>query len=268
MDGITQYLDYIFDQVADRDTPQVQATRTQIHDQMSERVQALVDSGVDEDSALSTVISQFGTPDELAASFGLEALSPSTPKRDVVPEEFTVVDLQCAQRVLDYRRERGQRIALASALCVIAFIPIIVLELLAGQDGAVTVTLALCIGGAAVIVCFAVAAYLFIADPHRREFSEWKRTRWIADAEARAHVREQRDRFTPSFSTMTVSGATGCVIATVLIVLTGFIDPARLPYALPICFGVAGVILTVSIYVLVRAQSFRNALNLIVPDES
>ena len=83
----------------------------------------------------------------------------------MVPEEFTVVDLQCAQRVLDYRRERGQRIALASALCVIAFIPIIVLELLAGQDGAVTVTLALSIGGAAVIVFFAVAAYLFIADP-------------------------------------------------------------------------------------------------------
>ncbi|MBP5597379.1 MAG: hypothetical protein J6Y02_18530 [Pseudobutyrivibrio sp.] len=153
METIKSYLEAMFANMPN--TPEVKKAKDELFSMMEDKYNELIADGVNENTAVGTVISEFGNLDELAESLGLEKEVEEVHEREQeIPRRF--VSMEEVYDFIASRKKSGLFVGLGVMLCIVSVCgPIITDEIyyLSNADK---------YGVLAMFMCIAVAIGLFV----------------------------------------------------------------------------------------------------------
>lgn len=153
METIKSYLEAMFANMPN--TPEVKKAKDELFSMMEDKYNELIADGVSENTAVGTVISEFGNLDELAESLGLEKEVEEVHEREQeIPRRF--VSMEEVNDFIASRKKSGLFVGLGVMLCIVSVCgPIITDEIyfLGNADK---------YGVLAMFMCIAVAVGLFV----------------------------------------------------------------------------------------------------------
>ena len=115
METIKNYLDAMFANMPN--TPEVKKAKAELLTMMEDKYNELIAEGETENSAVGTVISEFGNLDELADDLGLTKEVEETKERvSEKPRRF--VSMEEAKNYLNEERKNGILIGIGVMLCI------------------------------------------------------------------------------------------------------------------------------------------------------
>lgn len=139
MNQIQQFVDNMFWSLPQND--QTLTLKEEILQNLQDKYDDLLESGVSEGEAFSTVVSQFGSMEELAAELGL------SPQQDTPSMEA----IRWAEEREEFRTKFAVGIAAGVFFCILAIVSTIVLEKFFGEDSILPPVVFLLMAGAAVV---------------------------------------------------------------------------------------------------------------------
>lgn len=129
METIRNYLDAMFANMPN--TPEVKKAKAELLTMMEDKYNELIAEGETENSAVGTVISEFGNLDELADDLGLTKEVEETKERvSEKPRRFVSMDE--AKNYLDEERKNGLLIGIGVMLCIMCVVPVAVVDTIPG----------------------------------------------------------------------------------------------------------------------------------------
>ena len=115
METIKSYLEAMFANLPN--TPEVKKAKAELFSMMEDKYNELIDDGVSENTAVGTVISEFGNLDDLAEGLGLEKEVKETHEREESkPRHFLRMDE--IENYLSVTRTNGLLIGIGVLLCI------------------------------------------------------------------------------------------------------------------------------------------------------
>ena len=125
METIRNYLDAMFANMPN--TPEVKKAKAELLTMMEDKYNELIADGETENSAVGTVISEFGNLDELAEDLGLSKEVEETKERvSEKPRRFVSMDE--VKDYLDETRKDGLFVGIGVMLCIMCVVPVVLLE--------------------------------------------------------------------------------------------------------------------------------------------
>ncbi|MBO6282861.1 MAG: hypothetical protein J6M63_02900 [Pseudobutyrivibrio sp.] len=125
METIRNYLDAMFANMPN--TPEVKKAKAELLTMMEDKYNELIAEGETENSAVGTVISEFGNLDELAEDLGLSKEVEETKERvSEKPRRFVSMDE--VKDYLDETRKDGLFVGIGVMLCIMCVVPVVLLE--------------------------------------------------------------------------------------------------------------------------------------------
>ena len=127
METIKNYLDAMFANMPN--TPEVKKAKEELFTMMEDKYSELIAEGETENSAVGTVISEFGNLDELAEDLGLEKEVKETHEREAEkPRRFISMDE--VKSYLESEKRNGILVGIGVMLCIMCVVPPILGEFL------------------------------------------------------------------------------------------------------------------------------------------
>ncbi len=202
METIRNYLEAMFAPLPDNE--EVRRAKDELLEMMEDKYNELIADGVSENSAVGTVISEFGNLDELADDLGLKEeveinkiRESENPKRQLTFEEV--------KGYLASEKQSAFFVAFGVFLCIISVCGPIVQEFLWGDKEVIgTLTMFICIG-------VAVGLFVFNGVTH----SQWqfvKKEPCRIDMGSMDYVKEKKRGFVTQRALMLTVGVVLCVI--------------------------------------------------------
>ena len=125
METIRNYLDAMFANMPN--TPEVKKAKAELLTMMEDKYNELIAEGETENSAVGTVISEFGNLDELAEDLGLSKEVEETKERvSEKPRRFVSMDE--VKDYLDETRKDGLFVGIGVMFCIMCVVPVVLLE--------------------------------------------------------------------------------------------------------------------------------------------
>lgn len=210
MNTIKSYLDNMFRNLPN--TAEVRKAKNELLQMMEDKFEELKAEGKSENEAVGIVISEFGNLDEIAQSIGiLEQVKESA---DSTKPMLTI------DRIKEYLATvslRSQLIPLGIALCIMSVTaPILFGDILGGDASTVLNALGVVVFFimiAAGVVCFVISA------SRNGDFEDINEKQVSLGIESAEYVRNERNRFKATYSTMVSIGIALCIISIVMPVI-------------------------------------------------
>ena len=114
METIKSYLDAMFSSMPN--TPEVKKAKAELLSMMEDKYNELIAEGVSENTAVGTVISEFGNLDELAEDLGLTKEVEEVHEREQQPKRFVSMDE--ALEFIKAEKKRALLVATGVLLCI------------------------------------------------------------------------------------------------------------------------------------------------------
>ena len=114
METIKSYLDAMFSSMPN--TPEVKKAKAELLSMMEDKYNELIAEGVSENTAVGTVISEFGNLDELAEDLGLTKEVEEVHEREQQPKRFVSMDE--AVQFISAEKKRAILVATGVLLCI------------------------------------------------------------------------------------------------------------------------------------------------------
>jgi hypothetical protein len=203
METIKNYLEAMFANLPN--TAEVKKAKAELLNMMEDKYNELISEGQSENSAVGTVISEFGNLDELAEDLGLTKEVEETREREAKVSRRFLRN----EEVLDYlndKRNSGMMIGIGVMLCIIS-VCFPILGSLVFHEGAEIYSVA------GMFICIGVAIALFVFNGIR--LSEWsflEKEPCQVDMQTAQQVREKRKTFKTTYALMIALGVMLCAM--------------------------------------------------------
>ena len=204
METIKNYLDAMFANMPN--TSEVRKAKEELLCMMKDKYNDLIAEGESENSAIGTVISEFGNLDELAEDLGLEKEVKETREREKT-NPSRLLSHEEIMEYLDVEKRNGLLVGLGVMLCITAAAPNIVIEAL-NYGGASSY------GFVTMFIFIAVAVGLFIFASTRG--SEWdfiKKEPCQIDANTADIIKERRKNYRVKHGILVAVGIVFCAFS-------------------------------------------------------
>ncbi len=243
METIKNYLEAMFSNM--KDTPEVRRAKDELLQMMEDKYNELIENGANENTAVGTVISEFGNLDELAEDLGLkEEVETQKINEAEHPKRFVSVDE--VKAFFSAKRKNAVMVAAGVFLCIISVCgPII-------YDNN--------IGVAVMFACIALAIGMFVFSGI--VMGEWeyiKKEACHIDMGTTEYAKDKKRMFTTSRALCMTVGVVLCVICWLP---TVFIDNINGRYGAVSLFILVGIGVFLIVYSSIIAGGFEEILNI------
>lgn len=238
METIKSYLEAMFANMPN--TPEVKKAKAELLQMMEDKYNELIAEGVNENTAVGTVISEFGNLDELAESLGLEKEVEEVHEREQeIPKRFVSMD-----EVRDFiysRKKSGLFVGFGVLLCIVSVCSPIL------SDGIWYSGSAEKYGVLGMFMCIALAVGFFVFNGlTRKDWDFLKKQPCQIDMATANMVKEKRKDFRITRAWMHTLGILLCAFCWLPCT---FIDNEIAPALLFLSVGVGVLLLVYSSYV-------------------
>ncbi len=241
METIKSYLEAMFAGMPN--TPEVRKAKSELLQMMEDKYNELISENQSENSAVGTVISEFGNLDELAEDLGLKreleeahTKEAESPRRHIILEE--------AQAFITSRGKKALFLSLGVMLCIMSVAPVIVLQ---NPGGVALMFLSIALGvGSIVYSSFIGKEWNFM----RTELCQ-------IDMNTASYLKERRRSFEPVHAACITIGVILCIVCWVpILFFTNMFE----------FFGAAllFVIVGIGVFLIVYSNSISNGFDLIL----
>ncbi|MCR5793670.1 MAG: permease prefix domain 1-containing protein [Lachnospiraceae bacterium] len=201
METIRNYLEAMFANLPN--TAEVKKAKSELLAMMEDKYNELISEGESENSAVGTVISEFGNLDELAEDLGLaEEVKETHERESEQPRRF--VNMDQVTDFLDSRKKSGLLVGIGVMLCIISvFFPAFIDNIGLFKSDAY--------GVAGMFICIALGVALFVFNGITG--SDWdflKKEACQIDMSTAHMVREKRNTFKLTYAFMITIGVVLC----------------------------------------------------------
>ncbi len=165
------------------------------------------------------------------------------PTQDTETEEKRRrVSMEDADRYLTLRRRAAPKLALATALCILSPIALILLGALSETTQRIPEGIAAGVGLAVLLGLVAVAVAIFIyCGAQTKDYEYLDREPFETEYGVSGMVREKKARFAPTYTRMNIIGTVLCVLAVIPLITVGCIGASDLIYVVALCVLFAAV---------------------------
>lgn len=168
-----------------------------------------------------------------------------SPMQDAEPDgKRRRVTMEDADRYLTLRRRAAPRLALATALCILSPITLILLGALSETAHGISEGVAAGVGLAVLLGLVAVAVALFIyCGAQTKEYEYLDREPFETEYGVSGMVREKKARFAPLYTKLNIIGTVLCLLAVIPLLIVACIGASDLIYVAALCvlFAVVAV---------------------------
>ena len=219
MDTIKTYLDNVFG--AFPKTERVQVLKSEILSGMEEKYNSLKREGKSEHEAVGSVISNFGSIDEIVAELGIEQ------SKDI-KENFVYVSNEEAENYLSATKKSSVRIGIGVWLILIGASALVYINSMFDTD-----TMGIFVLFAAII---AAVALFIISGIDMGKYEEYTKNTVSLDLQTKSDIEQRKDRFNKVFVIQIISGIALILFAIGGVVAVSEMRRADMMYALSVPF--------------------------------
>ena len=210
METIKSYLDAMFSNMPN--TPEVQKAKAELFSMMEDKYNELIAEGVSENTAVGTVISEFGNLDELAEDLGLTKEVEEVHERELKPKRFVSMDE--ALEFLKAEKKKALLIATGVLLCITCVCWPIVTDSVWGFMNIDTY------GVAMMFIWIAIGVGLFVYSGFvGSDFSFLKKEACQLDMATTDMIKEKKAEFKPIMAAAITLGVALCICAFVPVMI-------------------------------------------------
>jgi hypothetical protein len=210
METIKNYLDAMFANMPN--TPEVKKAKAELFSMMEDKYNELIAEGVSENTAVGTVISEFGNLDELAQDLGLTKEVEEVHEREQQPKRFVSMDE--ALEFIRCEKKRALLVATGVLLCITCVCWPIVTDAVWGFMNIDNY------GAAMMFVWIAVGVGLFIYSSFvSSDFSFLRKEPCQMDMATTDMIKEKKAEFKPITAAAITLGCALCICAVVPIMI-------------------------------------------------
>lgn len=165
------------------------------------------------------------------------------PAQDTATEEKRRrVSMEDANRYLTLRRQAAPKLALATALCILSPIALILLGALSETALGISEGVAAGVGLAVLLGLVAVAVAIFLyCGAQTKEFEYLDREPFETEYGVSGMVREKKARFAPVYTKLNIVGVVLCVLAAIPLITVGCVGASDLICVAALCILLAAV---------------------------
>jgi hypothetical protein len=210
METIKNYLDAMFSNMPN--TPEVKKAKAELLSMMEDKYNELIADGVSENTAVGTVISEFGNLDELAEDLGLTKEVEEVHEREQQPKRFVSMDE--AVEYLKAEKKKALLIATGVFFCITSVCwPIV-------NDGVLSFMNLERYAAAMLFVWVAIGVGLFVYSGFvGSDYSYLKKEACQMDMATTEMVKDKKSEFKPITAAAFTLGCVLCVCAVVPIII-------------------------------------------------
>ncbi|MBQ8489289.1 MAG: hypothetical protein IJ535_05835 [Pseudobutyrivibrio sp.] len=207
METIRNYLEAMFANMPN--TKEVKKAKAELLTMMEDKYNELIEEGETENSAVGTVISEFGNLDELAEDLGLSKEVEETHER-VTEKPRRFVSMDEVRAYLDEERKDGLFIGIGVMLCIMCVVPMILVE---GIPGIFISKSAENIGMVGMFLMIAIAVALFVyRGINSNDWKFLKKEPCQIDMATAQMVKERKNSYKPTHALLMTIGVVLCVL--------------------------------------------------------
>lgn len=219
METIKNYLDSMFSSLPD--TPEVRKAREELYQMMEDKYYELKEEGKSEHEAVGTVITEFGSLEEIKEELGITGShSAEDSYTEQEPEQY--ISLQQAREYLAHVKKYSTYIAIGVMFCI--FSPIFLIFMGGLSDLSRISENVAGFGGLFVLFIFviiAVAIFIYCGN-QLEEYNRLKETEFHLEKSAEAYLKEERKSHRPEFSIKIVIGVVLCIFSVMPLLFSAF----------------------------------------------
>lgn len=217
METIKNYLDHMF--AAFPQTEEVLQAKKELYSMMEDKYEELRNEGKSENEAIGTVISEFGSIEEIRENLSILKEDKNIEEGHQVlakpSRHFRTVSLSEAKEYLKESISASYYIALGVFLCIISVVPAILCEGISYSTN-FSKNQGEGLGGILMFVLIAIAVSIFIINGFRLKKYEWMKNEGFTMEYTTAQaIKKEKENYTKAFAVFITVGVVLCIISLV-----------------------------------------------------